>query len=133
VRRETAAALGGLGVIRFLTNSTPHQLDRLRSQAEIAIPALIAACDDSDELVRARVATALGLLGQKPELAVPVLIKMLREGNGWRVPAAASRALGRFGTNAASAIPALKEALNNTDRRVSQATDGALAAVQGKP
>ena len=133
VRRETAGALGGLGVIRFLTNSTPHQLDRLRSQAEIAIPALIATCDDPDEIVRARAAIALGLLGHKPDVVVPVLVKLLRDQNGWRVPSAAAKSLGRFGTNAASAIPALKEALNNTDRRVSQAADGALAAVQGKP
>jgi hypothetical protein len=46
------------------------------------------------------------------------------------VPGAAAKSLGRFGTNAISAIPALKEALGNSDSRVSGSVKGALRAIE---
>jgi hypothetical protein len=130
VRRETAGRLGPIGIVRFRTNSTPEQLEILRSQAEIAVPPLISACGDPDELVRARAAIALGLLGQKPDLAIPILEKLLREESGWRVPSAAAKSLGRFGTNAAAAIPALKQGVEHKDSRVSGAAKDALQAIE---
>lgn len=130
VRREAAGVLGGLGIVRFATNSTPKQLEVLESQARLAVPSLVAACDDPDELVRARAATALGLLGAKSELAVPALIKALADGNSpWRVPSASARALGRFGSNAIPAIPALRQVQKSQDLRVSQAAAIALEAI----
>jgi HEAT repeat protein len=119
VRREIAGVLGTRGITRFATNASPERIAALHMQAEIAVPALITACSDEDEFVRARAATALGLLGQKPELAIPVLIKSLGETNGsWRVPTAAAKALGRFGTNAIPAIRALQDALQGNDSRI---------------
>ena len=129
VRRETTGRLGAIGIVRFSTNCTPEQLQILRSQAEIAVPPLIAVCADPDELVRARAAIALGLLGQKPDQAIPVLEKLLREESGWRVPAAAAKSLGRFGTNAVTAIPALKQAVEHKDSRVSGSARDALQAI----
>jgi HEAT repeat protein len=130
VRRETAGRLGALGIKRFMTDSTPDQLQLLRRQAGIALPPLIVASTDPDELVRARAVIALGLLGQKPEQVVPVLEKLLRNEKGWRVPSAAAKSLGRFGANAVTAIPALKEALKHQDSRVSGAATNALRAIE---
>jgi len=132
VRRQTAGALGFPGIVRFTTNATPAQMAVLRAQAEFAIPPLIRALSDSDELTRARAATSLGLFGQNPELAVPALIKNLHETNGWRVPASAAKGLGRFGTNAASALPALKAITGHQDSRVRESVNSAIEAIESQ-
>jgi HEAT repeat protein len=130
VRRQTAGALGFPGIVRFTTNATPARMAVLRAQAEFAVPPLIRALNDSDELTRARAAIALGLLGQKPEFAVPALIKNLQVTNSWRVPSSAAKALGRFGPTAASALPALKEIATHPDSRVRESVKSAIEAIE---
>jgi HEAT repeat protein len=135
IRRETAGTLGILGLVRFRTNASPAQLGLLQTQADIVVPPLIRALNDSDELTRARAAISLGLLGQKPEIAVPALIKNLSVTNGWRVPSSAAKALGRFGSRAASALPALKELAAHPDSRVRESVATAIQSIetQGEP
>jgi HEAT repeat protein len=130
VRHKTAGVLGLLGLVRFSTNASPAQMELLRTQADIAVPPLIRALSDLDELTRASAATSLGLLGQKPDIAVPALIKNLQESNGWRVPASAAHGLGRFGTNAARALPALKAIAAHQDSRVREAANSAVEAIE---
>jgi HEAT repeat protein len=130
IRRETAGVLGIPGIVRFTTNATPARMAVLRAQAEIAVPPLIRALNDSDELTRARAGTSLGLLGQKPEIVVPALIKNLQETNGWRVPASAAKGLSRFGTNAVAALPALKAIAQHTDSRVREAVATAIQSIE---
>lgn len=130
VRRETAGVLGLLGLVRFRTNASPTQVGLLHTQANIAVPPLIRALNDSDELTRARAATSLGLLGQKAEIAVPALIKNLQETNGWRIPASAAKGLGRFGTNAVAALPALKAIVTHQDWRVREAVAKAIQSIE---
>jgi len=130
VRREIAGVLGTIGIVRFTTNATPARMAILRAQAEFAVPTLIRLLSDSDELTRARAGTSLGLLGQKPEIVVPALIKNLQETNGWRVPASASKGLERFGTNAVAALPALKAILGHPDSRVRETVAGAIHYIE---
>jgi HEAT repeats len=130
VRRETAGVLGTMGIVRFTTNATPARMAILRAQAEVAVPPLIRALNDSDELTRARAATSLGLLGQKPETVVPALVKNLQETNGWRVPASAAKGLGRFGTNAVAALPALKAIAGHQDSRVREAVAASIQSIE---
>jgi len=135
VRRETAGVLGFPGIVRFTINGTPARMAVLQAQAEFAVPPLTRALNDSDELTRARAATSLGLLGQKPEIVVPALIRNLQETKGWRVPASAAKGLGRFGTNAVSALPALKAIAEHSDSRVREAVATAIQSIetQAKP
>jgi HEAT repeats len=130
VRRETAGVLGIPGIVRFTTNATPARMAVLRAQAEFAVPPLIRALNDSDELTRARAAISLGLLGQKPEIAVPALIKNLQVTNSWRVPASAAKALGRFGPRAAWALPALKEIATHSDSHVRETVAAAIQSIE---
>lgn len=130
VRRETAGVLGTMGIVRFTTNATPARMALLQAQADIAIPPLIRALNDSDELTRARAGTSLGLLGQKPEIVVPALIKNLQETNGWRVPASAAKGLSRFGTNAAAALPALKAIAGHQDSRVRETVTTSIQSIE---
>jgi hypothetical protein len=130
VRRETAGVMGRLGVVRFTTNASPARIELLRAQADKAVPPLIRALSDLDELTRARAATSLGLLGQKAEIAVPALIHNLQETNGWRVPASAAHGLGRFGTNAVAALPALKAIAGHPDSRVREAVATAIQSIE---
>jgi hypothetical protein len=130
VRRDTAGVLGLLGLVRFKTNASPVRMELLRVQAGRAVPPLIRALNDSDELTRARAANSLGLLGQEPEIAVPALIHNLQETNGWRVPASAARGLERFGTNAVAALPVLKAIAEHQDSRVREAMARAIQSIE---
>jgi len=132
VRRETAGVLGLMGLVRFRTNALPADLDLLAAQADRTVPPLIRALSDSDELTRARAATSLGLLGQKPEVTVPALIKNLQVTNSWRVPASAAKGLGRFGKNAAPALPALKAIAAHSNSRVREAASSAIEAIEAE-
>ena len=130
VRRETTGVLGLLGLVRFTTNASSARLELLRTQTDIA--PLVHALSDPDELTRARAATALGLLGLKPDITVPALMRNLAETNGWRVPASAAKGLGRFGTNAATALPALKATAGHQDSRVREAVNSAIEAIESQ-
>jgi hypothetical protein len=130
VRREIAGVLGTLGIVRFTTNATPARMAVLRAQAEFAVPPLIGALNDSDELTRARAGTSLGLLGQKPEIVVPALIRNLAETNGWRIPASAAKGLSRFGSNAVAALPALKAIAGHQDSRVRETVATAIQSIE---
>jgi HEAT repeat protein len=59
---------------------------------------------DPEEANRAAAAEALGGLREDPECAVRVLVKALREDEGWLVPDEALKALGRLGPLAVSAV-----------------------------
>ncbi|MFI9011492.1 HEAT repeat domain-containing protein [Actinosynnema sp. NPDC053489] len=79
-------------------SALPHHLVMvaLRRIGPTAVPPLLAAAaEESDVLVRARVAEALGLMGAVA--AAPVLVAMLRDDRSTEVRLRAARALGRIG------------------------------------
>ena len=87
------------------------ELARLGREAHPAAPQLLAALKLPG--VRYAAAEALGPVGADPDVAVPVLIALLKneEDDGGRL--AVARALGNFGPAAASALPALRETLRS--------------------
>jgi HEAT repeat protein len=123
-----------------------------------ALPALIAHLRHRDPFVRGEAALALGWIGPAAASAVPALMDALRptRASAWRIaplPAAetpatpitppqvtpsadetsrsyAAQALGRIGPAAASAVPALTQALTDTNEQVRQAAEQALRQIQ---
>jgi HEAT repeat protein len=88
--------------------------EEVRSAAETAlaqigpaaIPALVAALQNSDVLIRSGAANALGRIGSEPDRIVPALVTALGD-ERVAVRSAAASALKQFGPAAAPAVPAL--------------------------
>lgn len=79
-----------------------------------ALPTLLQNLASQNEHVAAPSALLLGQLRQEPDKAIPVLIKATTSPIG-RVRALAAHALGDYGPEAASAVPALQSLLSHTD------------------
>ena len=93
----------------ILRPATIVSLGSLRGAAREAIPALVTLLSDHQQNENARVeaARALGMIGRNPQLAVPALTGALSDTNAQVVRTAAT-ALGAFGSEAESALPALR-------------------------
>jgi HEAT repeat protein len=79
--------------------------------ANEAVPALAEALKDEDRDVRLAAAYALGEIAQEANLAVPALVEGLKDEDFVVLfRAACAEALGRFGPQAKSTIPALRDA-----------------------
>ena len=97
IRRMTARALGQLG-----------------TRAKSAVPALVAALRDENEIVRFYVAEALGQIGGE---AVPALAEALKNEDVW-VRFYAAQTLGSMGPAAQPAVAALAEAIRDANKMV---------------
>ena len=106
VRQEAARTLGAIG-----------------PKARAAMPALLAALKDKEPAMRAAAAEGLGGIGPEAQVAVPLLLDGLKDKDP-SLRASAATALGGIG--AREAIPALKEALKDTDDKVKVASVGSL-------
>src|SRR5262249_49270737 len=94
-RRQAALALGMLG-----------------REAKAAVPALVVALGDKNELVRRQAAQSLGDFGARARAAVGKLGEALRDAKDF-VREQAADALGKIGPAARAAVPALVEALRD--------------------
>jgi hypothetical protein len=79
--------------------------------ARPAIPLLMRATTNANPRVRANALWALGEIHAEPELCVPWLIHALNDSDDW-ARLSAAHALGMFGPDAKSAVPALTEMTN---------------------
>jgi HEAT repeat protein len=79
--------------------------------AKPAISLLLGAATNSNPRVRANALWALGEIHSEAALCVPELIRALGDSDDW-ARLSAAHALGMFGTNAKSAVPALTELTN---------------------
>jgi HEAT repeat protein len=94
-----------------------------------ALPSLIRALDDSDELVRARSAHAIGAIGPGAEAALPALLELLKNRDeGSRIGACI--AFKGIGPPAASALPALRRALGDRSTDVREFAQRAIDAIE---
>ena len=148
VRTNAAASLGALGrahaerlsadvvpvLARLLSDADPY-IRREAAQglgfygeyAEAAVPALVG-------VLRARrgsdasqfAAWSLGEIGGQPDIAVPALIEVISDEAG---DGEAIEAIGKFGAEAAEAVPVLEAALGDEDLRYATRAAQALAAV----
>jgi HEAT repeat protein len=115
-------------------------------EAAVAVPDLVDALLDGDQLVRWHTACALGQIGPAAKAAVPALIDVLRSKPAacndavrtapgvltlppGAVQVMAAGALGRIGPDAIDAVPALVEALDDRDPDLRFAAAGALEGI----
>lgn len=116
-RARAAEALGALG-----------------PKAKDAVPALVEAMMDKDAHVRRRAGNALGFIRSSPEVTAPALIKALKDPDEGQMGEAsvaqiAAFALGRFGADAAPAIPALMETMKSGHADTRRASIHALGSL----
>jgi HEAT repeat protein len=118
-RLDAATALRYLGL-----NATGEN----REQLKAAVPALVAALKDPNEILRARAALALGNID--PVVAIAPMLYALTDTTSVRVSAV--YALARAGP---AAVPALTQALTNDDQRVRSGAAEALRDIgkEAKP
>jgi HEAT repeat protein len=109
----------------------PEDCPLCRDRDPQAIPVLVDLLHDQDQLVRARSAYCLGLLGPKAKPAVPALTAPLRDGS-WVVRREAAHALEATGPEGADAVPALVETLDDTEPVVRCFAARALWRVSGE-
>jgi len=83
-------------------------LGQIGAKAESAIPELMAINSGNDNELKSRALYSLGGIRRQPEIVVPFLIEATTHANV-SVRDAAARALGEFGVDAESALPALKK------------------------
>lgn len=103
-------------LVNTMTNGSPTlrpaaivSLGFLRGVARDAVPPLVKTLDHpgEDGRLRFEAAQALGMIGRNSQLVVPTLTRALSDTNA-QVARAAAIALGAFGSDAESALPALR-------------------------
>jgi hypothetical protein len=124
MRRNVAVALDVVGGGWWQFPDGRPQLD-LRP----ALPALLAALQDSDADVRAWAAQDLGDMGAAAGPAVPRLRAMLHRPDA-ESRGSACRALGQIGAAAHAALPDLRRALADSSPAVRQAALAAIVSIQ---
>jgi len=103
-----------------------HNFENLETNGAPAIPALIHWANDPDYWVRDGVVSALGGIGKRPDLAVPVLLKAVRSDTNSMVRRDAAAALGSFANDSDEVLPELKKTLKDPDW---EARGGALTGL----
>jgi HEAT repeat protein len=115
----------------FLAEGSPRFTSGpARVDIRAALPALTAALNDRDELVRAWAAEDIANIGPDAASAVPALTKLLNPAEPIR--ASACFGLRGIGPAARSALPALKHLLSDPDDHVRTMATWAVAAIQGQ-
>jgi HEAT repeat protein len=88
-------------------------------EGKAAVPVLIQALKDKDEVVHSRAAGALGKIGPGAKAAAPALIATLKDKDRDSITRAnAALALGKIGAEAKTVVPVLTEALADKDEYV---------------
>ena len=135
---------GDIPLVKTLTNGSlairvgiAQTISETGTNADIAVPALIqcSTFESSEQelsaVLRGCSATALGIVGvNSPETVVPALIRCL-EDKDYRTRFIAVRALGKFGKQAQSAVPALQQiAKNDQNKEFRSAATNILQIIQ---
>jgi HEAT repeat protein len=86
-------------------------IERVGAEADVLVPALVAALGDEDAKVRRLAAAALGRQGRAAKAGVPLLVKAIFRDAARSVRRRAARALGSVDPDAKTAVSGLIEAL----------------------
>ncbi|OGO14924.1 MAG: hypothetical protein A2Z14_16915 [Chloroflexi bacterium RBG_16_48_8] len=120
-----------LGILRD-PNQSHHTmastLGWICQDAQVVVPALIAALQDPDAGTRASAANSLGCFEAEASAAVSALASALGDEDWW-VRENAAYSLGRIGPAAISAVPALIQALNDEELLVMDRAVEALRTI----
>jgi HEAT repeat protein len=110
-----------------------HNFRNLGTNGAPAVPALIHWANDRDYWVRDGVVSALGGIGKRPDLAVPVLLNALEHDSNSMVRRDAAGALGSFANDSEAVLPALTKALESPDWEARGGALSGLGKIQNKP
>lgn len=110
-----------------------HNFQNLGTNGTPAVPALIHWAGDSDYWVRDGVVSALGGIGQRPDLAVPVLLKVLEHDDNGMVRRDAAEALGTFANDSDAVLPELTKLLKDADWQARGGALSGLGEISDKP
>ena len=144
---ESAKAISYLGpdaIVPMLTVATNmegqhelwellHNFENLGTNGATAVPALIHWANDPDSLARDGVVSALGGIGERPDLAVPVLTNALHDSDGM-VRRDAAEALGTFANDSEAVLPELIETVKHpVDWQAREGALSGLGKIRDKP
>lgn len=147
VWRESAKAISYLGpdaIVPMLTAVTDmqgkhhvweliHNFQNLGTNGAPAVPALIHWANDPDYWVRDGVVSALGGIGQRPDLAVPVLLNALEHDSNGMVRRDAAEALGAFANDSDAVLPELTKMLKDSNWEAREGALSGLGKISDKP
>jgi HEAT repeats len=144
---ESAKAISYLGpdaIVPMLTVATNmagqhelqellHNFGNLGTNGAPAVPALVHWANDPDYWVRDGVVSALGGIGERADLAVPVLMNALQHDSNSMVRRDAATALGSFANDSEAVLPELIKALKDPDWQAREGALSGLGKIQNKP
>jgi hypothetical protein len=144
---ESAKAISYLGpdaIVPMLTVATNmagqhelwellHNFENLGTNGAPAVPALIHWANDPEYWVRDGVVSALGGIGERPDLAVPVLTNVLQHDSNGMVRRDAAEALGTFANDSEAVLPELIKTLKDPDWEAREGALSGLGKIQNKP
>jgi hypothetical protein len=110
-----------------------HNFQNLGTNGAPAVPAIIHWANDPDYFVRAGVVNALGGIGKRPDLAIPVLMNAVRNDENAMVRRDAATALGAFANDSGAVLAQLKETLKDADWQARGGALSGLGKIQNKP
>lgn len=110
-----------------------HNFENLGTNGAPAVPALIHWANDPDYWVRDGVVSALGGIGERPDLAVPVLTNILEHDSSGMVRRDAAEALGSFANDSDAVLPLLSKTLKDPDWQAREGALSGLGKMQNKP
>jgi HEAT repeat protein len=107
---------------------TAHEVERLGTNADPAIPFLLAAFQHTNDNIRARAVSLVGEVHRRPDLCLRPLVSLLNATNS-RVRWQTLEALGKFGPAAKPVAPEVARCLTDPDARVRIAAATALRLI----
>jgi HEAT repeats len=110
-----------------------HNFENLGTNGAPAVPALLQWAKDPDYFVRAGVVSALGGIGKRPDLAVPVLLDTLEHDSNSMVRRDAAEALGAFAEDSDAVLPELIKTLHGNDGEARGGALSGLGRIQSRP
>jgi len=136
------AYIGGEALPRLiaaLTNQPPPVLyyvcmpiSQIGTNARPALPTLVHLLANTNDSTASQAANTLGDSRFEPELVVPALITCLQSTGGGPRRRSAARSLECFGEKARSAVPALLQALGDSDSVLRRCASNALMVIDPK-
>lgn len=110
-----------------------HNFENMGTNGAPAVPALIHWANNPDYWVRDGVVSALGGIGERPDLAVPVLTNILEHDSNGMVRRDAAEALGSFANDSDAVLPELMKMLKDPDWQAREGALSGLGKIQNKP
>ena len=110
-----------------------HNFENLGTNGATAVPALLQWANDPNYWVRYGVVRALGGIGKRPDLAVPVLLNALEHDTNSMVRRDAAEALGAFADDSDAVLPALIKAVNGDDWEARGGALSGLGRIHSRP